>query len=407
MFKLSSFYYAIGTLFLTMAMIRFPDQTFEASIRGLTLWSEIVFPSLLPFFIMAELLLALGIVKAIGILLEPIMRPLFNVSGAGSIGVGMGLISGYPSGAKIASRLRQEGSVTQLEAERLLAFTNASNPLFIFGAVAVGFFHDATLGWLIAVSHYGASLGVGLCMRFYQKQADRTSSYHQPKRHLLADVRQTLHHQLKTSPPLGQMLGEAVMSSIKTLVMIGGFIILFSVANKLLFMTGISGLLSIVFKFILMMFGLPDSLALPIVSGLLEITLGTQMVAQTSEVTLFIQLLMVSILLAFNGLSIHAQVASIIADTDIRYAPYLLGRLLHMILAACLLTVLYRPLYINKQGTTNSHVPVDTSSFTPNAAFDMFNTLQSIGPFVTGLTLAVGVVLLFKKYPNQLHKWMG
>ena len=40
---------------------------------------------------------------------------------------------------------------------------------------------------------------------------------------------------LKDKRPIGKLLGDAVNSSIQTLLMIGGFIILFSVMNKLLF----------------------------------------------------------------------------------------------------------------------------------------------------------------------------
>ncbi|MGQ0438264.1 nucleoside recognition domain-containing protein, partial [Bacillus sp. B-TM1] len=37
-----------------------------------------LFPSLLPFFIIAELLISIGVVKFIGVILEPLMRPLLR-----------------------------------------------------------------------------------------------------------------------------------------------------------------------------------------------------------------------------------------------------------------------------------------------------------------------------------------
>lgn len=92
------------------------------------------------FFIVAELFIAFGVVHFIGVLCEPFMRPLFNVPGVGGFVWVMGMASGYPSGAKFTARLRQEGQLSQIEAERLVSFTNSSNPLFIIGAVAIGFF---------------------------------------------------------------------------------------------------------------------------------------------------------------------------------------------------------------------------------------------------------------------------
>src|SRR5699024_10289589 len=160
---------SVITLFLTSCLIIFPQDAFEASVRGFSVWAEIVFPSLLPFFIISELMITFGVVPFIGIILEPIMRPLFRVPGAGGFAWVLGMASGYPAGAKISVQLRNKNAISQIEAERLNAFTNASSPLFIFGAIAVGFLNDATTGLLIAASHYGGNLIVGLCMRFYGK----------------------------------------------------------------------------------------------------------------------------------------------------------------------------------------------------------------------------------------------
>src|SRR5699024_1268343 len=78
-------------------------------------WFDIVFPSLLPFFIMSELLMMYGIVQAIGILSEPIMRPFFRVPGAGSFAFVVGMASGYPLGAKITASLLEKNYINQIE----------------------------------------------------------------------------------------------------------------------------------------------------------------------------------------------------------------------------------------------------------------------------------------------------
>lgn len=63
------------------------------------------------------------------------MKPLFNVPGEGAFPLIMGIISGYPVGAKIVTNFRKENICTKEEAERLLTFTNNSGPLFIIGTV--------------------------------------------------------------------------------------------------------------------------------------------------------------------------------------------------------------------------------------------------------------------------------
>ena len=114
-------------------------------------------------------MIGFGVVKFIGVLLEPFMRPLFSVPGVGGFVWAMGMASGNPAGAKFTARMREEESL-RIEAERLVAFTSCSNPLFIFGAVAVGFFHNIEFGLIFAISHYGANFFVGLLMRFYGKE---------------------------------------------------------------------------------------------------------------------------------------------------------------------------------------------------------------------------------------------
>lgn len=170
--KFHTFLISLFFIFLTATVISHPQASFEASKTGLSMWWEVVFPSLLPFFILSELLIGFGIVKFVGLLLEPFMRPIFRVPGVGGFVLAMGMASGNPAGAKLTARLRQDKQISRVEAERLVSFTNSSNPLFIFAAVAVGFFHNASLGILLASAHYLGNIAVGLTMRSYGRKEE-------------------------------------------------------------------------------------------------------------------------------------------------------------------------------------------------------------------------------------------
>jgi len=383
------------TIFFTSSLIIFPDQAFEASIRGLNMWLEIVFPSLLPFFIAAELLIGFGVVKFLGVLFEPIMRPLFNVPGAGGFAWVMGMASGYPSGAKISVRLREKNQLSQIEAERLLSFTNASSPLFIFGALSIGFLHDAKLGIVLAVSHYLGNALVGICMRFYGKTTKENKEVKQ-KSYFIRAFKEMHKTRLEDTRPFGKVVGDAVVHSIQTLVMIGGFIILFSVFTKLLFLIGLSPIIAKVFKVLLVILGLPADLALPFFSGLFEITLGAQMISQLATDGVLAKIVIISFILGFNGFSVQAQVASIIAKTDIRFAPYFFARLLHGLFASILCILLFKPLYLNRQAFEREDIPVlqDVHENNWQIALDI---LKQIGPVVTIFFLGVAGFLLYKR----------
>lgn len=392
--KMKSVLLAGSALLLAFSLIMYPDPSLQASIRGLNMWWEVVFPSLLPFFITAELLIAFGMVRFIGVFCEPIMRPLFNVPGVGSFVLAMGMASGYPSGAKLTSRLRQEKQLTKIEAERLVSFTNASNPLFIVGVIAVSFFGDAELGILLAIAHYGGNILVGICMRFYGRTESR-SSYVREKGLVNRAFRELHETRMADKRPFGKIFGDAVVNSIQTLLMIGGFIIMFSVFNKLLFILGITDLLANGLRIVTAIFGVPADLVVPMFSGLFEITMGGQMIAQAAGSNFFFPIIVVSFILAFNGFSVQAQVASILAETDIRFAPYFFARLLHGFIAAGLAAILFGPLYGNHQETSLAAFLQEKTA--PDTITELLHELASVGPAFTIIMLAMAALILMKR----------
>lgn len=397
---ITSILLAGSTLFLTFALISYPDQALEASLRGLEMWLEKVFPSLLPFFITAELLIAFGVVRFIGVLCEPIMRPLFNVPGVGSFAWAMGMASGYPTGAKITVRLREEKQITKLEGERLVSFTNACSPLFIFGVVATVFFNDPKLGILLAIAHYGGNALVGICMRFYGgKDNEKEDQTGKRKVSLLRAFKEMHESRLADTRPFGEIFGDAVINSIKTLVMVGGFIIIFSVFIKLLFIIGVSPILSSGFQLLLHLFNMPIELALPIFSGLFELTIGSDLITNVAVDPLIAKIIAVSFILGFNGFSVQAQVASILAKSDIRFSPYFFARIIHGLFACVIALFLYKPLYLNQKTANFNDLPV-TGDMRQSFWQVSLEYLNIYGPIITILALGFASFILIRRRLN-------
>ncbi|HEY4602399.1 MAG TPA: sporulation integral membrane protein YlbJ [Cerasibacillus sp.] len=388
-------------LMIAVLLVTFPKQAYEASLLGLSMWWEVVFPSLLPFFITAELLLSFGVVKFFGRLLEPIMRPVFNVPGVGSFAWLMGMASGYPTGAKISTRLREEKELTQIEAERLVSFTNASSPLFIFGAIAVGFFHDVSLGLLIAISHYAGNFIVGLCMRFYGRSKEKeTFSKSAGKFSWKLALKDMHQFRINDQRPIGMVLGDAIIQSIQTLVMVGGFIILFSVLTEMLHLIQITPFISEVIGLLFSILSLPLELSLPFISGLFEITIGVNLISKVNIDSLLQKLIIVSFILGFNGFSIQAQVASILAKTDIRFKPYFFARILHGLIASILTIFLYQPLYLARKQPLPSDVPVIHPA-DDYIWYEWIIQLKQIGPIFTLISLFVALSILLKRVSKR------
>ncbi|MFD6439825.1 sporulation integral membrane protein YlbJ [Peribacillus sp. NPDC060186] len=389
---------AFTVTMMTIGLIIFPQESFEASKGGLNMWWKIVFPSLLPFLIFSELLISFGVVRFIGVILEPFMRPLFRVPGVGGFVWAMGLASGFPAGAKFTVRLRQEKQVTRIEAERLVCFTNSSNPLFLFVAVSVGFFHNPQLGIILALSHYLGTFCVGILMRFYRWKEEKSQSKVITKLPSIRQAFSQMHRtRLKETRPFGSLLGDAVLSSIQTLLMIGGFIILFSVVNKLLFHMNITGLLASWVGGVLHIMNFPDSLSLPFISGLFEMTLGSKLTSSVENATLLQQTVMTSFILAFNGFSIQAQVASIIAPTDIRFMPFFLARIAHGFLASIFTVLLWEPFYKGNNYSGNPFNVFPVSGSTGERASSLYQNMLDFGPLLTLAFLTLYIMIFAKR----------
>lgn len=321
---------------ITIAIIAFPEVSYKASLDGLRVWWDIVFPALLPFFIASDTLMGLGVVHFIGAMLEPLMRPLFNVPGVGAFALAMGLASGYPIGARITARLRREGLCSRVEAERLVSFTNTADPLFMVGAVAVGMFRIPALGPVLALAHYVSAILVGLVLKHYGRSERRRDG--EPSAQRREPLLSRAAHELYTARnqdnrSFGQLLGDSVRDSIGTLLLIGGCIMVFSVIVRVLGVFRITDLIAQPLVFALTPFGVSRDLVNALISGFFEITIGAEM-ASRAAAPVVQRTVVASAIIAWSGLSVFAQAASMLFGTDVRMGIYFIARMLHAVLAA-------------------------------------------------------------------------
>src|SRR5690606_18629024 len=116
-------------LLLVLCIVFYPSEAFKASMEGLQLWWTIIFPSLLPFLIFTEIIMAYGVFHLLGVLLEPIMRLLFRMPGIGGPVMAISCTVGFPTGARLTSKLRQDQLVNRKEGEILLAVSHIGSPV--------------------------------------------------------------------------------------------------------------------------------------------------------------------------------------------------------------------------------------------------------------------------------------
>jgi len=322
---------------LALAMFINPQEVVHSAGNGLSLWWNYVLPALLPFFILSELLLASGFVHFMGVLLEPLMRPVFRLPGQASFVVAMSLTSGIPIGAILTTKLRKENILTKAEGERLLAFTCNPSPGFMLGAVASSMLLRPELGLILVASVYLGNMLVGIIFRFYgPKDRPAPSSSHPSWQKALTELQKA---QNQDSKPFGQVFGEAVRHSVNTILLVGGFIVFFTVLVHLLHHYQITKWLATGLHHL--SGGLISAQAVStLIAGLLETTLGCRTVIDSFS-SLNLQVGLLAAVLGWGGLSTFAQVASFTSTTDLKFAPFLIGRTLHTVFALILSQIFF------------------------------------------------------------------
>lgn len=325
--KLKNYIFPFVFLMFTIFLIFFSKSNISAAKTGLDLFANSVIPSLFPFFVATELLSHTNIIKLLGSSFNRFMKPLFNVRGEGSFALIMGIISGYPVGAKIACNFRKNNICSKEECERLLSFTNNSGPLFIVGTVGITMFKSSTIGILLLLTHILAALTVGVIFRFWKCSNRRKKRLHR------GFDESTIYSNTSNVDlsNLGGVLGESISNSISTLLTIGGFVVLFSVIISILQSSHFLNLFAFAFK----AFGIPFNLGSSTLLGMLEITNGISCISTIALKKISINIIIIAFLLGFGGISVMLQVWSIVSKTDLSIKPYILGKLLHGLFSAC------------------------------------------------------------------------
>lgn len=152
-------------VFFGAALLLFPDVSAAAAREGVALCLQTVLPSLFPFFVLSSLLVQSDVPRLLSRAMAGVMYPLFGVSGAGASALILGLLGGYPVGARTVAELYGRGEIAREEAEQLLAFCNNSGPGFFLGVCGTAVFGSARAGAYLYLIHVGAALVTGVLLR--------------------------------------------------------------------------------------------------------------------------------------------------------------------------------------------------------------------------------------------------
>ena len=211
---------AAMALWFAAALLCRPEEAAAAAEEGLRLCAQTVIPSLFPFFVVVSLLIRMGAAQRLQGLFAPFMGPLFGLRGVCAAPLVAGLAGGYPSGARTAAELFDQGVLTREEAERCLGFVNNCGPAFILSYVGAGVLHSGRGGVYLYLIHVLSALLTGLLLR---GRGGRRGRLPLPP-----------HPGGERTKPLAEAFTGAVTGSLAAVLQICAFVVLFRTAAALL-----------------------------------------------------------------------------------------------------------------------------------------------------------------------------
>jgi sporulation integral membrane protein YlbJ len=299
-------------LFFALALLAWPQQAAAAMRDGLSLCGNVLIPALFPFFVLSALVVELDLCRYLGRLFGPVMAPLFRVNGSCAAALALGLVGGYPVGARTALGLYQSGQCSRTEAQRMLAFCNNCGPAFLVGVVGAGIFQSTAVGLLLYGVHIAAAGMVGLLFRFYKPQEGpsvvRSAPSHGPEVRFAA------------------AFSRSVTGALQSLLNLCAFLLFFTVFLRILSLSGLPAALAA-------LLGLPPVWVERLLTGLLELSSG---VTALVDGPITVRLTLAAFLLGWAGLSVHCQVMALLDNSGLSLGTHLVGKLLHGLLSAAL-----------------------------------------------------------------------
>ncbi|MBQ9980092.1 MAG: sporulation protein [Oscillospiraceae bacterium] len=296
--RLKRWIFAVGLAVLGVAFLLEGERCAAGAVRGLKVCASVVIPALFPFFVLSSMAVGSGLAAALGRRLDRFSKPLFGAAGAAPAFV-LGILGGYPSGARALCQMYKRGEISKKRAEFLLASCSNCGAAFILGAAGNGAFESGAVGALLLLCHVAAALVTALVFKSRapdEKSAPRISP--------------------APAAPLGRVFTDAVSSALSAILAICAYVVFFSVICALL--------------------PLGEGFLAAAVTGFLEISTGTQMLSGLPPRP---AAALCAAMTGFGGLCVCAQTMNVTEGLSKKF--YFPGKLLQAAVSALLAWIFF------------------------------------------------------------------
>ena len=288
------------------------DSAVESVKDGLLLCGQTVIPALFPFMVASELLVGCGGAAALGRLLAKPMQKLLGVPGAAACPILLGLLCGFPTGARTMAALYDKGALNARQCTRLLTFINNPSSAYMISAVGVSLLGSRRLGLLL----YGISLLCALITALVTRLIMPDPS----------DVAQSAPQQVRLGP---EVFTSAVTGAGQSMLAVCAYVLFFSAVLGAL-------------EHVCASLSLPAPLG-ALLYGVIEMSGGIARAAQIDHVMQAAMLC--AALSCWSGISVMCQIMTVCHGRGFGFVPYVLAKLAQSVLAAALCGLAIRYLF--------------------------------------------------------------
>ncbi|MDD4292030.1 MAG: hypothetical protein PHX51_07345 [Clostridia bacterium] len=193
-----------------------PGFTCGCVIKGSTLFAKNVLPSLFPMIFVC---------KCLTTLVAPSIKP----KTAKMYLYATSIFFGYPLGAKTLYDLRKQNIFTKEEALRVAPYTNNSGPMFILGVIGVHQLGNVRVAWIIYAVHIVSSLFICLSSRIinnYFRHRNKKDDKYNIETNDYSNV--AMPSEALDTVENTASVAEILWDSIKAILSVGGYMILFA-----------------------------------------------------------------------------------------------------------------------------------------------------------------------------------
>ncbi|MDR3263882.1 MAG: hypothetical protein LBT30_06195 [Clostridiales bacterium] len=313
-------------LFAVTAALLTNPKTYTASVLyGFELFVFSVLPSLFPFLVLSRAILNVGGFDGVSGIIGKIFKKIYGVPPSGGYVFLLGLLSGYPVGAKLTADMYLSGRLSLSEARTTAAFSSLSGPLFIISLIGGAILKNASAAVLILLCHYLSAIITGL---FFKEKKQKGNAE-------AIDFTLKIPEQNSLPPQKdGGTIGDTVYSAVSSVLLIGGFIAVFNMFCDMLIG---SGLLAPVAALLTKLTNNGDA-SLAILLSFVEMTRGIFALG-ASGLPLNFSVPLICALVSFGGLSVTLQSLAFLNRAGISAFSYLKIKTVQSITAGLLATV--------------------------------------------------------------------